>query len=58
MKNDKRNQWTFGIIICLLIVAFVFLYLGRTDTLFGIIGCILFIITLLVINWINKRSKG
>ena len=58
MKNDKRNQWKFGIIFCLLILAFVFLYLGRTDTLLGIIGGILFVIALLVINWIDKKSKG
>ena len=58
MKNDKRNQWKFGIIFCLLTLAFVFLYLGRTETLFGIIGGILFVIALLIINWIDKKTKG
>ena len=57
--QKKKGQWKFVIIWVLLIMAIIFFYIGRSEKgmLFFTIGCILFVIALLTINWINKKSN-
>lgn len=55
--TSKKDKWKFIVIFCLLIMMSIFLYIGREEMIFFIIGCVLFIITLLIINWVNKMSN-
>ena len=59
MNKGKKNQWKFILVGLLLSVAILFFYISRTQEgmIFFIVGAVLFILALLISDWVDKEAK-
>jgi lipopolysaccharide export LptBFGC system permease protein LptF len=56
---QKKDKWKWVIVFLILIAATAFLYISRSQEgiLFLVIGIALYLCALLIINYIDKKSK-
>lgn len=60
MKKERKFDWKFILIGVLLAASIMFFHMSREQEglLFLMIGAVLFVIALLILKWIDKKSKN